>query len=59
MTILVTNKRLQEHLQEIRNPVKDSIRYRKRKQEEAEADKLLKDELKRMEEQNAPSKPIR
>jgi hypothetical protein len=59
MTILLSNKKFQEHLQEIRNPVKNSIRYLKRKQEEAEADKLLKEELKRMEELNAPSKTIR
>jgi hypothetical protein len=53
MTILTTNKKAQEHLQEIRNPRKDSIRYRKRIQEEKLADKTAKDELSRLGEEDA------
>jgi hypothetical protein len=42
------NKQAQEHLQEVRHPHKEGIHYRKRKQEELEAEKQLKEELKRL-----------
>lgn len=51
-------KKGEEHLQEIRNPHKEGIRYRKFKQEEREADKYLKEELSRMEEENASNKKV-
>lgn len=36
MTTSVSKKRAQEHLQEVRNPQKNSIKYRKRIQDEKE-----------------------
>lgn len=50
MTISATSKQTQEHLQEIRNPRKNGIRFRKRKQEEKEAEKAALDDLKQLEE---------
>lgn len=56
MTILVSKKKAQEHLQEIRHPHKNGIRFRKRKQEEKEAEKYAKEDLQRMkEEKHAPT----
>lgn len=43
-----TSKKRQEHLQEVRHPHKEGIHYRKRKQEELEAEKQLKEELKQL-----------
>jgi hypothetical protein len=42
------NKQKQEHLQEVRHPRKDSIKYRKRKQEEQEVEQQLKEELQKL-----------
>lgn len=59
MTILASKKEAQEHLQEVRHPHKDSIRYRKRKQEEKEAEKAAKEDLRLLKESgNAPIQKI-
>ena len=41
----VNKKQLDEHLQDIRNKHKDKVQYRKRVQDEQEAEKYLKEEL--------------
>ena len=48
MITLANSKKKQEHLQEVRHPHKDSIKYRKRKQEEQEVEKQLKEELQKL-----------
>jgi len=60
MIISLSNKK-RDHLQEIRNPIKDNIHYRKRKQDEREADKYLQTEVDKIreEEHHAPIKPLR
>lgn len=46
----VTSKKdLEDRLQELRNPKKDKIAYRKRKQLEEQDDKWLQEELKKLE----------
>lgn len=58
MTISATSKERQEHSQEIRNPRKNSIRYRKRKLEEKLADKAAKDDLESLKDSNASTKQV-
>jgi hypothetical protein len=48
MTTSKNNKKPQDLLQEVRHPHKEGIHYRKRKQEELEAEEQLKEELKRL-----------
>lgn len=59
MIILANKKKAQEHLQEIRNPKKDKIRYRVRKQQEHEADRMAKEDLLELQElKNATIKKV-
>lgn len=59
MTTLTNKKKAQEHLQEIRNPHKNGIRYRKRIQEEREATKYAKEDIQRLKEaSDAPTGEI-
>ena len=48
----MTNTRRKNPLEEARNPVKNRIRYQKRKQEEQEATRQLREDLKRQEEED-------
>lgn len=59
MITLATKKQLQEHLQDIRHPNKNGIRYRKRIQEEKEAEKAAKEDLYKLKEgDDAPIQKI-
>jgi hypothetical protein len=55
----MTAKQRQTLLQEVRNPNKSPIRFLKRKQQNEEADKYLKEELIKLKEEYAPIKPIK